>query len=226
MFCVLHSLHLNIDTMSNVITYAKLAWRFAKGILSPRKSVYDLDFVFVPDDRIWYIDMPWPGDRYNLAMVGGSDKLLDFLCVEDDFNRVFVKVKVNSHHKELEGYFECERITSSLLAGADYRVHGLDGFSRTIWICPVTLTVLGHYPRFIYIRKLSRHERLMEFEVKELMLSSETLSWCRWNNYHTLGDLTHLTKRDCFMNAPIVVSTELSDLLEGLGLDWADMDGR
>lgn len=37
--------------MSKVLTYAKLAMRFAKGILSFKKSVYDLSFVFVPKDN-------------------------------------------------------------------------------------------------------------------------------------------------------------------------------
>lgn len=46
------------------------------------------DLVFITMDNTWYIDMPWPGDRYNLAMVGGSDKLLNFQCREVDGNRV------------------------------------------------------------------------------------------------------------------------------------------
>ena len=36
---------------------------------------------------------------------------------------------------------------------ATYKVYGLEGFSREIWICPVTLTVLGHYPNYIYIKQ-------------------------------------------------------------------------
>lgn len=145
--------------MSKVLTYAKLAMRFAKGILSFRKSVYDLSFVFVPEDNTWYIDMPWPGDRYNLAMVGGSDKLLDFLCEEDDGDRVSVRVLPRKEREQHEGFFECEMSCSALCGGADYRVHGLEGFTRNIWICPVTLTVLGHYPKYIYIKKLVDNQK-------------------------------------------------------------------
>ena len=35
-----------------------------------------------------------------------------------------------------------------------YNVYGLKGFSREIWICPVTLTVLGHFPKYIYIKQM------------------------------------------------------------------------
>ena len=107
--------------------YAKLAWVYAKGMCGLRRQVYDLQFVYVPEDKTWYIDMPWPGDRYNLAMVAGSNHLLKFLDTKEE-NRVRVLVR------------------PSRLRGVTYKVYGLEGFSREIWICPVTLTVLGHYP--------------------------------------------------------------------------------
>ncbi len=28
------------------------------------------------------------------------------------------------------------------------------GFTRDIWICPVTLCVLGRYPKYIYLKKV------------------------------------------------------------------------
>ena len=116
------------------ISYLKLAWRYIKGICSFRHREYDLQFVY--DDNMWYIDMPWPGDRYNLAMVAGSNHLLTYL----DTN--------------VDGYFECVKQYSGLFAGATYKVNGLPEFTREIWICPVTLTVLGHYPNFIYIKQI------------------------------------------------------------------------
>ena len=63
--------------LTNFISYFKLAWRYIKGICSFRHREYDLQFVY--DDNMWYIDMPWPGDRYNLAMVAGSNHLLTYL---------------------------------------------------------------------------------------------------------------------------------------------------
>jgi hypothetical protein len=110
----------------------------------------------VPEDKTWYIDMPWPGDRYNLAMVAGSNHLLKFLDTKE-YNRVRVLVRPSKKRitsLQEEGYFECEKQYSGLLRGATYKVNGLEGFSREIWICPVTLTVLGHYPKYIYIKQI------------------------------------------------------------------------
>ena len=127
---------------NRTIMYAKLARVYAKGICGLRRKVYDLKFVH--DDNMWYIDMPWPGDRYNLAMVAGSNHLLTFLDTKKE-NRVRVLVRP----------FECVKQYSGLFAGATYKVNGLEGFTREIWICPVTLTVLGHYPQYIYIKQMT-----------------------------------------------------------------------
>ncbi len=140
----------------SAIMYAKLAWVYAKGISGFRRSEYDLSFVYVPEDKLWYIDMPWPGNRYNLAMVAGSNHLLTFLDTKKE-ERVRVLVQPSKKpRKELldEGFFECEKQFSRLLGGATYRVNGLVGFTREIWICPVTLAVLGHYPHYIYIKQM------------------------------------------------------------------------
>ncbi len=128
--------------------------KFAKGILGFRRKSYRLSFVFVPEDNLWYIDIPWPGDRYNLAMVAGSNKLLDFLCEEEDNNYVIVDILPRNKQEKHDGYFECEQTASSLFGGSFYDIHNLEGFTRDIWICPVTLCVLGHYPKFIYIKKV------------------------------------------------------------------------
>ena len=163
---------------NRTIMYAKLAWVYAKGICGFRRKVYDLKFVH--DNNMWYIDMPWPGDRYNLAMVAGSNHLLTFLDTKKE-NRVRVLVRpskkklssmnvfvkpneqndagINSAmarkgRMKSNGYFECVKQYSGLFAGATYKVNGLEGFTREIWICPVTLTVLGHYPQYIYIKQM------------------------------------------------------------------------
>ena len=54
---------------------------------------------------------------------------------------------------DLEGYAELVKTGSHLTRGAFYQVLKLKGFSRDIWICPVTLTVLGTYPNYIYVKK-------------------------------------------------------------------------
>ena len=57
-----------------------------------------------------------------------------------------------------EGYIELEQTEHSLFGGSTYQVKYepfIKRFKRdTLWICPVTLFVLGRYPKFIYIKSL------------------------------------------------------------------------
>lgn len=55
--------------------------------------------------------------------------------------------------EDMDDYICCEQIEASLFGGSTYDVYGLEGFNRTIWICPVTLFVLGEYPKYIYIHQ-------------------------------------------------------------------------
>lgn len=153
--------------LKKVLTYPKVAMKFAKGFCSFRKKEYDLSFVYEPDDNLWYIDMSWPGDRYNLAMVAGADKLLDYLSGNDRTQGKRVKngarILVRPSQKPMpemigKGYFECVQQFAKTFGGATYKVNGLSDFTREIWICPVTLTVLGHYPKYIYIKQTSHME--------------------------------------------------------------------
>ena len=69
--------------------------------------------------------------------------------------RVLVRPSGKPHVELMrEGYLECKKRFSGLLRGATYQVNGVEGFEREIWICPVTLTVLGRYPKYIYIKQM------------------------------------------------------------------------
>lgn len=106
------------------------------------------------DDGVWYIDFPgWPFKHHNLAMVGGADKLCTFLA--HGATSVTVEVIATDHRKDLAGYGLLTRTGSSLLAGADYEPSGFGNFSHGVWICPVTLFVLGRYPKYIFISRKS-----------------------------------------------------------------------
>ena len=94
---------------NRTIMYAKLAWVYAKGICGFRRKVYDLKFVH--DDNMWYIDMPWPGDRYNLAMVAGSNHLLTFLDTKKENRvRVLVRPSKKEAHKHEWLFRVCEAV--------------------------------------------------------------------------------------------------------------------
>lgn len=107
------------------------------------------------EDGLWYVDFPnWPFDHHNLLMVAGADELCAFLS-EDNVSS-YISVIPASKKEEHEGYAELTRVNSSLTGGATYEVKNLPGFNRDIWLCPVTLFVLGEYPKYMYIKKAVR----------------------------------------------------------------------
>ena len=55
--------------------------------------------------------------------------------------------------EEHPGYAKLVQQEHSLTGRSTYQVTGLNGFERDIWLCPVTLFVLGRYPKYLYIRK-------------------------------------------------------------------------
>lgn len=84
-------------------------------------------------------------------MVSGADDLCAFLSDDDKFTKV--SVIPSKEREKHEGYFELEQLESGLTTGSTYKVNGLEGFTKNIWICPVTLFVLGQYPKYIYVKK-------------------------------------------------------------------------
>lgn len=116
-----------------------------------KKSEYELKFNHEADG-CWYVDFPgWPFDHHNLMMVSGADDLCALLS--DDGVETRVKVIPASKQESHEGYAELWRLDHSLTGGAYYEVRGIEGFTRTIWLCPVTLFVLGRYPKYLYVKK-------------------------------------------------------------------------
>lgn len=155
------------------LSITKLVGLLSSAITSKKKE-YEL--TFVKDDETWYIDMPnWPWRRENLAMVCGADKMLDLLAAtpENDkgLNRVKVLVKPakvpvdqNTLQQLLrEDWIELTQVSSTLTGGATYTLKGKIGKDfvlkdywtgepkpRTLWLCPVTLFVMGEYPKYFY----------------------------------------------------------------------------
>lgn len=107
------------------------------------------------EDGKWYINFPgWPFDHHNLMMVAGADDLCEFLS--DDGKFTYIEVISTSKEKNLPGYAKLIRQEHSLTGGSVYKVTGIKGFTRNIWLCPVTLFVLGKYPKYLYIKKLNK----------------------------------------------------------------------
>ena len=134
----------------DILKNFKTIHSFISGIFSKSEREYELTFVQDPDGR-WYIDIPWDGNRSNLEMVAGSDRLLSHIAKGD--NKVTLQV-ILDYIDDDNGYIILDRFRKSLAGGASYTVSNT-GFKEPIWICPVTLCVLGRYPKTIYFKRIA-----------------------------------------------------------------------
>lgn len=125
------------------------------------KREYELAFEQDPDGR-WYVVFPgWPLNCGHLEMVAGADDMLNLLDRDAQHHRVTVSVCPSRKQRSREDRIELTCRKSSLGGGAFYTVQGLDGWGtpgakreKQLWLCPVTLCVLGRYPKYIYVRQL------------------------------------------------------------------------
>ena len=83
-------------------------------------------------------------------MAGGGDKLCNYLA--DVKQTVRVEVIANKVSLPLLGYGLLTKTYSNLFSGANYDATDCEDFQRSIWICPITLFVLGRYPKYIYVK--------------------------------------------------------------------------
>lgn len=137
-------------SISDLLTGAKT---IANSVFGQKKE-YHLQFNH-ESDGCWYVDFPdWPFDHHNLMMVSGADELCEFLS--DDNKFTYVDVIPAEKSENHPGYAKLIQKEHSLTGGSTYSVTGLDGFDKDIWLCPVTLFVLGKYPKYIYVKKTSK----------------------------------------------------------------------
>jgi len=85
-------------------------------------------------------------------MVSGADKLCSYLA--DGKQTVRVEIVAGKAPLSLSGYGLLTKTYSNLFYGADYDATGFRSFQRSVWISPVTLFVLGRYPKYIYIKQI------------------------------------------------------------------------
>lgn len=129
-----------------------------KSVLGMKRE-YTLSFEQDPDSR-WYVIFPgWPLERAHLEMVAGADDMLNLLDKQEQKHLVTVSVIPSSKQRQLEGYIQLTCVKSLLGGGGFYTVQGLEGWGtpnakreKQLWLCPVTLCVLGRYPKYIYVK--------------------------------------------------------------------------
>ena len=136
--------------------FLKWFWLLLKAMIL-HKADLKISFTKESNGR-WYVDFPnWPLSHDNLEMVAGADDLLDIL--NNGTNHVSLEVYTK---KPKECDVELMKVHSALTKGAFYTVETpLEGWEnpnairrKQLWLCPVTFTVLGHYPKQIYFKIL------------------------------------------------------------------------
>lgn len=129
--------------------------------ISNKRRVYYLHFT-KEDDNKWYIDLPdWPFDHHNLMMVAGADDLCE--AFSHDGKHTKVSVIPSKEDKDIQSHdinerFQLKRTEWGLTEGATYQVqiNQFKKFGAFIWLCPVTLFLLGEYPEYLYIKTLMK----------------------------------------------------------------------
>lgn len=126
------------------MNYIKILITLIKALV---KSFYTHTYILTfekEEDNLWYIKMPWAGKHHNLQMVAGANHLLE------TFKARLVTIRVS--YNQLDSSDIClTRQYYGIFSGATYKVTNLEGFTKEVWICPVTLFVLGKYPKQIFI---------------------------------------------------------------------------
>ena len=133
-----------------------------------RRRHYKLHFIAENDPPIkrWYYDFKyWGFDHANLEMVSGADKLCELYANGKD--EVTVDIIASKKKQDLPTQLYDEFVAQDIIIDGmthqgDFINSQLDKFlyGRTyqkgytqMWICLVTLFVLGRYPKYLYIRK-------------------------------------------------------------------------
>ena len=112
-----------------------------------RKKEYNISFTKEKNGR-WYVDFPgWPLSHDNLEMVAGAEDLLDYVSM--GHHHISIRVKASDKNISTSG-IKLTKDYSRLTRGSFYNVEN-GGRTKRLWLCPVTLCVLGHYPKYIYI---------------------------------------------------------------------------
>ena len=141
--------------IKNFIANISSAINYLKGVVKAKEHVgseYTISFTREDNGR-WYVDLPnWKGSHDSLQMVAGADDMLELI----GNGAPHVKLQVIKHNTRLDGLdvdMICDRIDCSMTGGATYRVFDKKGDVNKMWLCPVTLFVLGEYPKHLYIKK-------------------------------------------------------------------------
>lgn len=114
-------------------------------------GMYDVSFIKI--GRKWYCEVPSFSEELfeHTLMVGGASKFLDYHA-KGGGRRLSLKIGVKGMGK---GDSRLARNSYTLTGGAFYNDLSVC-VDEEIWLCPVTLFLLGRYPKEIHIMEMHR----------------------------------------------------------------------
>lgn len=137
--------------------------RNIKKIIS--KEVKKQQVSFTKENGVWYFDFPnYPFAKSNLAMILGSDKLLDLILLNNNASdKSHITVEITFSNKPMceftpqpiiteDSYrdtFHLSKKEGDTFGGYFYRVDSILPIQEA-YFCPVMLFTYGKYPEYIY----------------------------------------------------------------------------
>lgn len=102
-------------------------------------------FKFNKEGSLWYIDLPeWKGDKKDLLMVAGADKLLDRFA----HGHKSVNMTVSEENPMDESFEKMTKMVETPpFGGAVYLTK-----HWPIWLCKVTEFIFGKMPNTLYYK--------------------------------------------------------------------------
>ena len=145
-----------MNKIKSLIKNIPSALEYIKGVISAKRRIlttYIISFTREDDGR-WYVDLPnWKGPHSSLEMVAGADDMLEL--IGNGAPHVTLRViKKDDTREKIKADMQCVRTDYSMTGGATYKVYTCKG-TKQMWLCPVTLFVLGEYPKVLYVSKIA-----------------------------------------------------------------------
>ncbi len=118
------------------------------------RGYYDVRFTKVRSK--WYCKVPgFPKALFeHTMMVAGAANMLEYYAQGDDDITVQIRIPRKKEYDCFCG-FRLEQTSATLTGGAFYK-DPHDFFNEEFWLCPVTLFLLGKYPKKIYIYRVHK----------------------------------------------------------------------
>lgn len=135
------------------MSYLKLFWIFIKAQFC-RIFFRRLKVSFKKVYADWYCDIKgWPEKFFpNSLMVGDASMLIQLMSGGEDY--VSFDVVPSKKEIEEERLIKLTLYKSSITGGGYYSTQVGEMKLAHVWLCSVTLFVLGRYPQYIYFKRV------------------------------------------------------------------------